>query len=433
MILSKYMERTLIKNIAEKDGDKALIKGRIFNIRNLGNILFLVVQDYTGMIQVVFDKGTEVKIGDSIVIEGSVKKDERAKGGYEIKGEKLEIASTIIEELPFDLAKNDLNLNLVTLLDNRTLSLRHPKVQAIFRLYDILLKSYESVMRENDFVEIKTPKILGAATEGGANFFKVKYFEKEATLAQSPQLYKQIMVGVFERVFEIGSVFRAEPHFTTRHVNEYIGLDAEMGFIKDYTDITKTLTIVLKKMFEIIEKEGKQYLDEYGVKLPSVPDKIPSVELIELKKIIKDDYGYEIPEVTDIDPKGEELAGKYAKNTFGSDFLFITHYPWTDRPFYTMPDPQNPEQTLGFDLLFKGLEIATGGQRIHKYDELIANMKKKKIKPDGLEFYLNTFKYAIPPHGGWGMGSERIIKQILDLENIKEAILFPRDVKRLIP
>lgn len=427
------MERTLIKNIAEKDGDKALIKGRIFNIRNLGNILFLVVQDYTGMIQVVFDKGTEVKIGDSIVIEGSVKKDERAKGGYEIKGEKLEIASTIIEELPFDLAKNDLNLNLVTLLDNRTLSLRHPKVQAIFRLYDILLKSYESVMRENDFVEIKTPKILGAATEGGANFFKVKYFEKEATLAQSPQLYKQIMVGVFERVFEIGSVFRAEPHFTTRHVNEYIGLDAEMGFIKDYTDITKTLTIVLKKMFEIIEKEGKQYLDEYGVKLPSVPDKIPSVELIELKKIIKDDYGYEIPEVTDIDPKGEELAGKYAKNTFGSDFLFITHYPWTDRPFYTMPDPQNPEQTLGFDLLFKGLEIATGGQRIHKYDELIANMKKKKIKPDGLEFYLNTFKYAIPPHGGWGMGSERIIKQILDLENIKEAILFPRDVKRLIP
>jgi len=385
------------------------------------------------MIQVVFDKGTEIKIGDSVIIEGSVKKDERAKGGYEIKGEKLEIASNIIEELPFDLAKNDLNLNLVTLLDNRTLSLRHPKVQAIFRLYDILLKSYESVMRENDFVEIKTPKILGAATEGGANFFKVKYFEKEATLAQSPQLYKQIMVGVFERVFEIGSVFRAEPHFTTRHVNEYVGLDAEMGFIKDYTDITKTLTIVLKKMFEIIEKEGKQYLDEYGVKLPSVPDKIPSVELTELKKIIKDDYGYEIPEVTDIDPKGEELAGKYAKNTFGSDFLFITHYPSADRPFYTMPDPQNPEQTLGFDLLFKGLEIATGGQRIHKYDELIANMKKKKIKPDGLEFYLNTFKYAIPPHGGWGMGSERIIKQILDLENIKEAILFPRDVKRLIP
>ncbi|HQM24392.1 MAG TPA: aspartate--tRNA(Asn) ligase [Candidatus Pacearchaeota archaeon] len=433
MILSKYMERTLIKNIAEKDGDKALIKGRVFNIRNLGNILFLIIQDYTGMIQVVFDKGTEIKIGDSVIIEGSVKKDERAKGGYEIKGEKLEIASNIIEELPFDLAKNDLNLNLVTLLDNRTLSLRHPKVQAIFRLYDILLKSYESVMRENDFVEIKTPKILGAATEGGANFFKVKYFEKEATLAQSPQLYKQIMVGVFERVFEIGSVFRAEPHFTTRHVNEYVGLDAEMGFIKDYTDITKTLTIVLKKMFEIIEKEGKQYLDEYGVKLPSVPDKIPSVELTELKKIIKDDYGYEIPEVTDIDPKGEELAGKYAKNTFGSDFLFITHYPWADRPFYTMPDPQNPEQTLGFDLLFKGLEIATGGQRIHKYDELIANMKKKKIKPDGLEFYLNTFKYAIPPHGGWGMGSERIIKQILDLENIKEAILFPRDVKRLIP
>lgn len=433
MILSRCMERTLIKNIAEKENEKALIQGRVFNVRNLGNLVFLIVQDYTGTIQTVFDKEVSIKIGDSVSLKGLVKKDERAKGGYEVKGEELEIVSNIIEDLPFDLAKNDLNLNLVTLLDNRTLSLRHPRVQAIFKLYDILLKSYESVMRENDFIEIKTPKILGTATEGGANFFKVKYFEKEATLAQSPQLYKQIMVGVFERVFEIGSVFRAEPHFTTRHVNEYIGLDAEMGFIKDYTDITKELNAVIKKMFEIIEKEGEEYLKEYDVKIPKVPEKIPCVKLCELKQIIKDDYGYEIPENTDIDAKGEELAGKYAKDTFDSDFLFVTHYPASDRPFYTMPNPENQEETLGFDLLFKGLEIATGGQRIHKYDELIANMKKKKIKPDGLEFYLDTFKYAIPPHGGWGMGSERIIKQLLNLENIKEAILFPRDVKRITP
>lgn len=427
------MERVLIKKISEWEGKSALIKGRVFNIRNLGNIVFLVVSDYSGTVQVVADKSVEVKTGDSVEIVGFVKKDERAKGGYEIKTEKLEVVSKNTEDLPFDLAKDDLNLNLVTLLDYRPLSLRHPRVQAIFRLYDLLLKSYETVMREHDFTEIKTPKILGAATEGGANFFKIKYFDREATLAQSPQFHKQIMVGVFERVFEIGSVFRAEPHFTTRHVNEYVGLDAEMGFINDFKDIVKTLNAVLKEMFAMIEKEGREYLDVYGIKDMEIPEEIPCVKLSEIKKIIKDEYGYEVPETTDIDPKGEELAGQYAKEKFNSNFIFITHYPWSDRPFYTMPSVENEKETYGFDLLYKGLEIATGGQRIHKYDDLIENMKKKKIKPEGMEFYLDVFKYGMPPHGGWGMGSERIIKQMLGLDSIKEAILFPRDVKRLIP
>jgi nondiscriminating aspartyl-tRNA synthetase len=427
------MERVLIGKIAEYENQEALIKGRVFNIRNLGNIVFLVIQDYTGTIQVVVDKNIEVKNGDAVVITGLVKKDVRAKSGFEIKGSKLEVVSKNIEELPIDLSKDDLNLNLNTLLDYRPLSLRHPKVQAIFKLYDILLKSYETVMREYDFAEIKTPKILGTATEGGANFFKVKYFDKEATLAQSPQFYKQIMVGVLERVFEVGSVFRAEPHFTTRHVNEYIGLDAEMGFISDFYEVIRMLNSILQKMFLEIKKEGKPYLDLYGIELPKVLDEIPCVKLSEIKKIIKEEYGHEIAEGTDIDPHGEELAGKYAKEKFNSDFIFITHYPWSDRPFYTMPDKENPGETCGFDLLYKGLEIASGGQRIHDYDELVSNMKKKGIKAEGMEFYIDTFKYAIPPHGGWGMGSERIIKQMLNLESIKEAILFPRDVKRLIP
>ncbi len=427
------MERALIGKIFEYENKQATIKGRVFNIRNLGNIVFLVIQDYTGTIQVVVDKSIEVKTGDAVVVTGLVKKDARAKSGFEIKGDKLEVVSKNIEDLPIDLSKEDINLNLATLLDYRPLSLRHPKVQSIFKLYDILLKSYERVMREYDFTEIKTPKILGTATEGGANFFKVKYFDKEATLAQSPQFYKQIMVGVLERVFEVGSVFRAEPHFTTRHVNEYIGLDAELGFISDFYDVAKILNKVLKEMFLELEKEGKPYLDLYNIELSKVPDEIPFIKLSEIKKIIKEEYGHEVSEGTDIDPKGEELAGKYAKEKFNSDFVFITHYPWRDRPFYTMPDSTNPEETCGFDLLYKGLEIATGGQRIHNYEELMANMKKKGIKPKGMEFYLDVFKYAIPPHGGWGMGSERIIKQILNLESIKEAILFPRDVKRLIP
>ena len=424
------MERLLIKEISKHEGEKVLIKGRVFNIRKLGNIVFLVVRDYTGVVQVVISKDLEVNNGDSISIEGVIKKDERAKGGYEIKGENLEIIAKNIEDLPFDLEKDDINLNLNTLLDYRPLSLRHPKVQAIFRLYSILLNSYSKSMREEGFTEIKTPKILGSASEGGANFFKVNYFEKEAVLAQSPQFYKQIMVGVFERVFEVGSVFRAEPHFTTRHVNEYISLDAEVGYIKDFYDVIKILNKVVKKIFEDLNDQGKEYLDLYNVQISEVPDQIPCIKLSEIRKIIKDKYDYEIPENTDIDPKGEVLAGQYAKEEFNSDFIFLTHYPFEYRPFYTMP---LGEETCGFDLLYKGLEIATGGQRINDYNQLIDNMKKKNVTPEGMEFYVNVFKYAIPPHGGWGMGSERIIKQLLGLESIKEAVLFPRDVKRLIP
>jgi nondiscriminating aspartyl-tRNA synthetase len=427
------MERALINQLHLQEGKEVLIQGRVLNVRRLGNIIFLVIQDYSGTIQVVFEKEVAVKMGEAVAIKGLVKKEPRAKSGYEIQGQNLEIVAAIIEDLPFDLARNELNLNINTLLDQRVLSLRHPKVQAIFKLYDSLLKSYETVMREENFTEIKTPKILGSATEGGANFFKVKYFEKEATLAQSPQFYKQIMVGVFERVFEIGSAFRAEPHFTTRHVNEYISLDAEMGFIRDFSEVMDMLNKVIKKMFALLEKEGQSYLEMYKIKILEVPEKIPRVKLAEIKKIIKKEYSYEIPAETDIDPKGENLAGRYAKEKFNSDFIFITHYPWSEKPFYTMPSAENSEETYGFDLLFKGLEIATGSQRIHTYKQLTENMQKKKIKPAGMEFYLETFKYAMPPHGGWALGSERIIQQILNLGSVKEAILFPRDVKRLTP
>jgi nondiscriminating aspartyl-tRNA synthetase len=411
------MERLLIKEISNHEGEKITIKGRIFNIRNLGSISFLIIRDYSGVVQVVASKDTEVNSGDIVLVEGIVKKDERAKGGYEMKAEKIEIITKNKETLPFDLEKDDINLNLNTLLDYRVLSLRHPKVQSIFRLYDLLLKSYDEAMREEGFVEIKTPKILGSASEGGANFFQVDYFDKKAVLAQSPQFYKQIMVGVFDRVFEIGPVFRAEPHFTTRHVNEYISLDAEMGYIDNFYDVAKTLNRVIKKMFS-----------QMGIE--DVPEEIPYVKLSEIRKIIKEKYNYDIPEETDIDPRGEELAGQYAKEEFNSDFIFLTHYPIDYRPFYTMSEGK---EAMGFDLLYKGLEIATGGQRINEYDELIESMKKKNVGINGMEFYINAFKYAIPPHGGWGMGSERIIKQILGLDNIKEAVLFPRDVKRITP
>ena len=426
------MERTLVRELKENAGKEATLKGRVLNIRALGNVTFVVLQDYSGTIQCVFENSPEVKTGDVVEIKGLVKEEKRAKGGFEIQGKGLEVISKTAE-LPFDLANPKLQLQLNTLLDWRTISLRHPKTQAIFKLYDILLDAYERVMRKEGFTEIKTPKILEAASEGGANFFKIDYFEKPAYLAQSPQFYKQIMVGVFERVFEIGSTFRAEPHFTTRHVNEYISLDGEMGFIENFRDITAMLTKVFGEIFEIMEKEGAPYLEMWDAKIPEVPKEIPHVKLSEIKKIIKERYDYQVPENTDIDPEGERLAGRYAKEEFKSDFIFITHYPWSEKPFYTMQSKENPDETEGFDLLFRGMEIITGSQRIHDYETLIENMKKKGVKPEGMEFYLDVFKFGMPPHGGWGLGSERVIQQILGLPTIKEAILFPRDVKRLKP
>jgi nondiscriminating aspartyl-tRNA synthetase len=288
-------------------------------------------------------------------------------------------------------------------------------------------------MREEGFTEIKTPKLLASLTEGGANFFKVKYFDRNAYLAQSPQFYKQIMVGAFERVFEIGPVFRAEPHFTTRHLNEYVSLDGEMGFIKSDEDVRNELNVVIKKMFNIIAVEGKEYLEYFDIKLDNVLDKIPCLKLSEAKKIIEKEYKYKIPKTTDIDPEGERLICKYARKKYNSDFIFITHYPWKDRPFYTMPSDKDQKETLGFDLLYKNMEIATGGQRIHSHELLIKNMKLKKVSPDGMNYYLDAFKSAMPPHGGWGMGSERLIQLILGLSSVKEASLFPRDVNRLLP
>jgi nondiscriminating aspartyl-tRNA synthetase len=428
------MQRVLIKDIGEFRDKDVTIMGRVINLRKLGNnITFAVVADYTGVIQTVSEKDSSIKMGDAVCVAGKVKKEERAKGGYEVSVDEFKIISTATQEYPIDLSKPTLELQLATLLDNRALSLRHPKIKAIFKLYDLLLEGYEIVMREQGFTEIKTPKLLSAASEGGANFFEVKYFDKKAFLAQSPQLYKQTMVGSLERVFEVGSAFRAEPHFTTRHVNEYISLDAEMGFIDSFLDVTTVLTETLRRVFAHIEKNGGEYLKLYGVEVPKVPDNIPHVKLSEIRKIVKEKYNYEIPETTDIDPEGERLAGRYAKEEFDSDFIYVTHYPWSEKPFYTMQSKDNPEETEGFDLIFKGVEIVTGSQRIHEYEMLIENMKKKNVKPEGLEDYLDIFKYAMPPHGGWGLGSERVIQQLLNLGSIKEAILFPRDVKRLTP
>ncbi|PJC47782.1 MAG: aspartate--tRNA(Asn) ligase [Parcubacteria group bacterium CG_4_9_14_0_2_um_filter_35_11] len=444
------MKRLLVKLTPKAIGRKIKVCGWINSRRDHGKLIFINLRDRSGILQVVFrlaDSNQQLATISQklrpewvVCIEGEVK--ERPKGAenpevetgkIEIIAEKLEILAMVKKEMPLDLSKKELKMKLSTLLKERVLTLRHEKSRAIFRVFETVLGAYRKVMKKLDFVEIKTPKIIGTASEGGANFFTFDYFGKKAFLAQSPQFYKQIGVGMFERVFEIGPVFRKEPHFTTRHLNEYISLDAEMGFIENFNEIMDELEKVIKFILKSIWKENKKDLKLFSAEPPKIPKRIPRIKLREIRKIIKEKYQYEIPEDSDIDPKGEELAGKWAREKWKSDLVFLTHYPKSCRPFYTMPDKENPEETLSFDLLFKGVEIATGSQRIHKAEELIKNIKEFKLDPKDFKFYIDTFKYGMPPHGGWALGCERIVYKILNLPTIKEATLFPRDVKRLVP
>lgn len=439
------MKRKLISETPKFIGHSVMLAGWVNVRRDHGKLIFIDLRDRSGLIQMVvipdkneaYQAAREIRNEYVIEVEGLVKerpgsqaKEDSPTGKIEIEVCKISIISKVEKELPFDVSKKDLDLNLPTLLDNRNLSLRNKKVNDIFRIYAQVLKSYSEVMRDYGFTEIKTPKILSQATEGGANFFKIKYFKREAFLAQSPQFYKQAGVGAFERVFEIGPVFRAEPHYTSRHVNEYVSLDAEMGFIESYKDVANQLETVLKRILRDLERNCKEVLAEYGSEF-SVPNKFPSLKLTEALDIIKKEYGKET-EGIDIDPEGERLICEWAKKTYKSDFIFLTHYPASARPFYVMPSSDH-QYTETFDLLFRGVEIATGGQRIHDYNQLVSSIKRHKLNPSNYEDYLEIFRLGMPPHGGWGLGSERVLQKVLNLGSIKEAILFPRDVKRLTP
>jgi len=440
------MNRTLINKTPELVGQTVRLSGWVNVRRDHGKLIFIDLRDRTGIIQMVvipdkaeaYATSKEVRSEFVVNVSGLVKarpggqnKEADPLGQVEIEVEKMEIVSRVDGELSFDPSKKNLDVNLPTLLDNRNLALRNKKVNGIFRVYSQILESYAAAMRQSGFLEIKTPKIVSAATEGGANFFKIKYFKRDAYLAQSPQFYKQAGVGAFERVFEIGSVFRAEQHFTSRHVNEYIGLDAEMGFIENFSDIMEQLQQTMRRIIKDVEVNCADILKEYEIEEIAAPEQFPRIKLTEALDILKKEYKKET-EGIDIDPEGERLISEWAKKTYNSDFIFLTHYPTSARPFYTMPSA-DPQYTESFDLVFRGVEIATGGQRIHNYDQLVASIKRHKLNPEDFISYLDIFKIGMPPHGGWGLGSERIVQKILGIDSIKEAILFPRDVKRLTP
>jgi len=439
------MKRILISEAVSHIGETVKLAGWVNVRRDHGKLVFVDLRDRSGIVQTVilpdnedaYVAAKELRAEFIVEMEGLVKerpgkaKNENiSTGGIEIEVKNLKVITKPEVELPVDISEDDFNLHLETLLDNRVITLRNKKVTAIFKIYSEILETYSKTMRGDGFVEIKTPKILSAATEGGANFFKIKYFEREAYLAQSPQFYKQAGAGVFERVFEIGTVFRAEPHYTTRHVNEFTGLDAEMAFIESFEDVMVELEKTMANIMESISKNCQEELKMYGAEILPV-GKIPRIKLEEALEILEKEYGKKM-ETVDIDGEGERMICQWAKKNHNSDFIFLTHYPAAIRPFYSMPSADG-KSTETFDLLFRGVEIASGGQRIHNYQQLVENIKKFKLKPEDFEHYLDIFKYGIPPHGGWGLGSERIVQKILDLGSIKEAVLFPRDVKRLTP
>ena len=321
---------------------------------------------------------------------------------------------------------------MIRKFDLRPLTLRHPREKAIFKIAATICNEFENYLSSIGFIRINSPKIVSSGAEGGANIFKLDYFDRDAYLAQSPQFYKQMMVGVFGRVFEIGPVFRAEKHDTSRHLNEYISLDFEMGFINSFEDLIQIETNLLRAILNKVKKECINEIELLEIKLPDFKS-IVTIKLDEAHEIVFKKYNKDFRGENDLTPEEEKLISEYAKNEWDTEFLFVTHYPSEKRPFYTMDDPKEPAKTLSFDLLFRGLEITTGGQRLHLYEDYIKKMKKLNMNIDMFKSYLQTFKFGMPPHGGLGIGLERLTAQLCGLSNVKEASLFPRDINRLEP
>ncbi len=432
------MERTLAAETIKKIGKKVRLCGWVNARRAHGKLVFVDLRDRSGIIQLVGEKKLgKLRISDVIDVQGKVRKrpanlvnPKLLTGKIEAEVKKLKILSAA-QDLPFDTGGEDLKVSLPTLFDYRALSLRHPKVRAIFKVQETIITAFREILKKEGFTEIQVPTIVPSVTEGGAQVFKIKYFDKEAFLAQSPQLYKQIMVGVFERVFTLAHAYRAEPSITTRHMTEYLGLDAEMGFIDSFEEIIEMVEKVVRFIFQKIAEERKEELKLFKATLPKLSQKIPRLKMREAQEIIYRRTGRDNRKESDLEPEDEREICRWALEKYGSELIFITHYPTKKRPFYTYPDPKDPEYTCSFDLLGRGVEWVTGGQRINDYQTLVDHIKKWGNKPEDFELYLQAFKYGMPPEGGFCLGAERMTMQVLGLENIREASLFPRDMERI--
>lgn len=430
------------KDFKAHDGKIVSIHGYIHRIREMTGFSFVIIRTAYDTVQCVYapefsDYRWDEKLCEEacVRVTGKVVTSLDAKGNerFELQIHDVEILSLPAESLPIVINKKQLdNIQLNTILDLRPISLRNPKERAVFRLQEGIQRGFREYLISQNFTEIHSPKINFAGAEGGTNVFKLDYFGKQVYLAQSPQLYKQALVGVYERVFEIAPVFRAEHHDTSRHLNEYISMDFEMGFINSFKDIMNMETGALKYIMNLLKTEYGAEVEILKADIPEI-DEIPAIKFMDAKKIIMEKFKYQPTDMKDFDPEEEQILGKYAKKEFNSDFIFITHYPSKKRPFYTMDDPDDPEYTLSFDLLFRGLEITSGGQRIHDYNQQVDKMKKCGMNPDEFETYLMLHKYGAPPHGGLGLGLERLTMHLLGKKNVREAAMFPRDINRVTP
>ncbi len=419
---------------AAADGTRVIIHGAVHAIRDMGGFSFVLLRIPEGIVQCTLAGVVPEELAEECCIEadGTVHTELRAPGGLEIALDAVRVLSQPAAPVPVPINKWKTGLSLETELVLRPVTLRHAKARAIFRLQAEIVRAFRDFLQSQSFVEVHTPKIVAASAEGGANVFRLDYFGRKAFLAQSPQFYKQTMVGVYERVFEVGPVFRAEKHNTVRHLNEYVSLDFEMGYLRDFTDLCEMETAMLRFVFDRLRDGCADDLKTVGVSLPSI-DRIPMVRFDEAKRAASEAYGRKIRDPFDLDPEEEVLIGRYYKEKTGSDFVFVTHYPSKKRPFYAMDDPADPRYTLSFDLLFRGMEITTGGQRIHSYAEQVEKMKAKHLDPEDFSSYLMIHKHGMPPHGGLGIGLERLCMKLFDLPNVRLASLFPRDQSRLEP
>lgn len=437
------LEERKVKTLEELEreelvGSEVTVEGMVHSIRDMGEISFVILRSRDGLLQTMIQAGTgkevlsEIREGQAVRVTGIVFKEERAPHGIEIHLTDAVILSKPEEAMPIAIDKWKLPTSLEANLNRRAIALRNVRERAKFRIQEGICRGFREFMTSQGFTEIHTPKIGAKSAEGGANLFKLQYFHRPAVLAQSPQFYKQMLVGVFDRVFEVGPVFRAEKHNTKRHLNEYTSLDFEMGYIEDYTDIMAMETGFLQYMVELLKKDYAKELEILKVTLPKT-DEIPTVPFTKAKELVAEKYNRKIRNPFDLEPEEELLIGQYFKEEYDADFVFVTEYPSKKRPFYAMDDPEDKRYTKSFDLLFHGLEITTGGQRIHDYKMLSEKIAARGMTEEGMEQYLSAFKHGMPPHGGLGIGLERLTMKLIGEDNVRETTLFPRDLTRLEP
>ncbi|MCP4963263.1 MAG: aspartate--tRNA(Asn) ligase [Actinomycetia bacterium] len=431
------MDRVLSSELISHVGERVCVAGWLHHQRQLAKVSFLLVRDRVGIAQVVAINNdvraavSELVAETVVEVTGDVIASDQAPSGVEIVDPEVTVLSSSGDVPPFELRRPKLSAQLPTLLDHAAVALRHPLRRATAGLAAALVGGFRNTLDGLGFTEIHTPKVVASATESGANVFPIDWFGDRAFLAQSPQFYKQIMVGVFEHVYEVGPVFRAEPHDTARHLAQYLSLDAETGFIGDHTDVMAILREVLAGMTANIIEQAGQDLDLLALELPNVPTEIPAIDFVEAQHLIEADTGESVVGETDLAPSHERWLGEWARRNHGSEFVFVVGYPMVKRPFYTHPDPTRPEASKSFDLLFRGLELVTGGQRLHRYDDYLAALDGQDLTP--FEGYLEAFRHGMPPHGGFAIGLERWIARLTQARKIREVTLFPRDLHRLTP